>query len=98
MYQLEVQLKKQPHILARDSLVQCWSDLTSLQDCKTCLTKAIVKVLNVMGNGTHLGGEAALGSCIARYETYNFFNSVSASAQDLISGELFVILSRLRTF
>ncbi|XP_059065565.1 cysteine-rich receptor-like protein kinase 25 [Cryptomeria japonica] len=62
-------------------LVQCWSDLTSVQDCETCLWNAIVELLNVTGDGTHLGGEAASGSCVARYETYTFFNPASAPSQ-----------------
>ncbi|XP_059073105.1 cysteine-rich receptor-like protein kinase 19 isoform X2 [Cryptomeria japonica] len=59
------------------SLVQCWSDLTYVEDCKTCLRNAIVKVLNVTKNGTHVGGAAVSGSCVARYEITNFFNAAS---------------------
>ncbi|XP_059073096.1 cysteine-rich receptor-like protein kinase 43 [Cryptomeria japonica] len=62
-------------------LVQCWSDLTSVRDCKTCLKNAIGELLNVTGDGTHIGGEVAFGSCVARYDTYTFFDPASAPSQ-----------------
>ncbi|KAH9317043.1 hypothetical protein KI387_018812, partial [Taxus chinensis] len=56
-------------------LVQCWRDITSIDDCTSCLSTAIRSLLEVtvMDGGTHLGGVAVLGSCTARYETYPFF-------------------------
>jgi hypothetical protein len=60
-----------------NSLVQCWRDLTSAEDCKMCLAYAIRSLLGVTltDNGTFVGGVTSSGSCIARYEIYEFFNA-----------------------
>ncbi|KAH9317034.1 hypothetical protein KI387_018803, partial [Taxus chinensis] len=56
-------------------LFQCWRDLPSVEDCTSCLTYAISSLLEVIvtKDGTHVGGQAVLGSCIARFDTYPFF-------------------------
>ncbi|GLJ55044.1 hypothetical protein SUGI_1181520 [Cryptomeria japonica] len=56
------------------SQVQCWNDLTSVEDCKTCLTNAIGELLDARANRTYLGGMTGSGSCFARYEIFPFFN------------------------
>ncbi|KAH9289781.1 hypothetical protein KI387_033898, partial [Taxus chinensis] len=60
-------------------LVQCWRDITSLEDCTACLSVAIQQLLLVTADGTQLGGVCFTGSCVARYETYQFFNPSPAA-------------------
>ncbi|GLJ55029.1 hypothetical protein SUGI_1181260 [Cryptomeria japonica] len=56
-------------------MVQCWRDLTSVEDCKFCLANAIRNLLDATATSTAFeGGAAGSGSCYARYETYPFFN------------------------
>ncbi|XP_057821985.1 cysteine-rich repeat secretory protein 55-like [Cryptomeria japonica] len=55
------------------SMVQCWSDLTSVEDCRICLTNAISYLLDVTDNGTLQKAVAGSGSCVAQYERYAFF-------------------------
>ncbi|GLJ55027.1 hypothetical protein SUGI_1181240 [Cryptomeria japonica] len=61
---------------APDHTLQCWRDLTSVEDCGTCLRQAIRKLLDVTftDEGTFQGGVSLMGSCFARYETYSFFH------------------------
>ncbi|XP_057821996.2 cysteine-rich repeat secretory protein 55-like [Cryptomeria japonica] len=56
--------------------LQCWRDLTSVEDCRTCIGQAIRNLLDVTftDHGTLQGGAPECGSCFARYDTYPFFN------------------------
>ncbi|XP_057822161.2 cysteine-rich receptor-like protein kinase 44 [Cryptomeria japonica] len=73
------------------SQVQCWNDLTSVEDCKTCLKNAIGELLDARANRTYLGGMTGSGSCFARYEIFPFFNP-SAPIQKPSSSPLIPIL------
>ncbi|GLJ54940.1 hypothetical protein SUGI_1179480 [Cryptomeria japonica] len=66
-------------------LVRCFRDLTSVDDCKKCLTNAISTLLSLTfgGNKTLIGGSTWSGSCFARYEPSRFFNP--APQQPLLS-------------
>ncbi|KAH9317025.1 hypothetical protein KI387_018794, partial [Taxus chinensis] len=57
-------------------LVQCWRYLTSNGECRSCLTTVVNSLLEqaIQVGGVRLGGAAALGSCMARYDTDSFFN------------------------
>ncbi|GLJ55035.1 hypothetical protein SUGI_1181370 [Cryptomeria japonica] len=56
-------------------MVQCWRDLTYVDDCKNCLANAIRNLLDATAISTAFeGGAAGSGSCYARYEKYPFFN------------------------
>ncbi len=63
------------------SQVQCWSDITSVKDCKTCLENVIGDLLDATTNGTCQGGMTGSGSCFARYEIYPFINPSSTPIQ-----------------
>ncbi|GLJ55030.1 hypothetical protein SUGI_1181270 [Cryptomeria japonica] len=67
------------------SMVQCWSDLTSVEDCRKCLTSATRALLDVTfrGNDTFQGGGVGSGSCYARFETYPFINPAAPSPSPL---------------
>eukprot|EP01018_Ginkgo_biloba_P036658 Gb_17903 [translate_table: standard] len=54
-------------------LMQCWRDISS-DNCTTCLTVASNSIDSFCSG--FLGAQSLPGSCIARYETYPFFNSV----------------------
>ncbi|KAH9302191.1 hypothetical protein KI387_013774, partial [Taxus chinensis] len=60
-------------------LVQCWRDITSVEGCTACLSVAIQQLLLVTADGTQLGGVCFTGSCVARYETYQFINPSPAA-------------------
>ncbi|GLJ19724.1 hypothetical protein SUGI_0357280 [Cryptomeria japonica] len=53
-------------------LVQCWEDI-SIPDCITCLVKGIAQMENI--SPTKLGARVLYGSCMIRYEVYQFFES-----------------------
>ncbi|XP_059076226.1 cysteine-rich receptor-like protein kinase 10 [Cryptomeria japonica] len=55
------------------AIVQCWRDISSVEDCNTCLKVAIRRMLEATDDGTHEGGWGCLGSCIAHYEISPFF-------------------------
>ncbi|KAH9302197.1 hypothetical protein KI387_013780, partial [Taxus chinensis] len=54
--------------------IQCWRDVTSIEECKTCLLTAISELLYWTADGTRLGGVCAMGSCNARYDIFPFFH------------------------
>eukprot|EP01018_Ginkgo_biloba_P036659 Gb_17902 [translate_table: standard] len=54
-------------------LMQCWRDISS-DNCTACLTVALNSIDSCCSG--LLGAQSLRGSCIARYETYPFFNSV----------------------
>ncbi|GLJ34644.1 hypothetical protein SUGI_0696770 [Cryptomeria japonica] len=74
--------------------VQCWKDLSSVSDCRPCLSIAIKNVLDASENGTRLGAVAGLGSCMARYSSIllapppsnmdsNFFSGLNTQGNPL---------------
>ncbi|GLJ27253.1 hypothetical protein SUGI_0534720 [Cryptomeria japonica] len=54
-------------------IVQCWTDMTSINKCKTCISLAICSMLDATDDGTSIGGWGCEGSCVAHYETVPFF-------------------------
>jgi hypothetical protein len=57
-------------------LVECWRDL-SVEQCKSCLAIAVHKLHPFVGRE---GGEALLGSCRVRFETFPFSTLFASSA------------------
>ncbi|GLJ27252.1 hypothetical protein SUGI_0534710 [Cryptomeria japonica] len=53
-------------------IVQCWRDITSVNNYRTCLSLAIRSMLNATDDGTRLGGWSCKGSCVAHYEISKF--------------------------